>query len=123
MRRIGTPIHEFMHALGFFHEHTRYDRDEFVKIKFENIGRGRENNFVKDDEKKTTTFGIPYDFNSVMHYSARAFSKNSKKTIVPRAWRRGLRMGQRFRFSPLDVDKVNVAYNCNKDDEKKNKTY
>ena len=31
--RQGTAIHEFMHALGFQHEHSRKDRDDFVKVK------------------------------------------------------------------------------------------
>jgi hypothetical protein len=38
--RIGTPLHELMHALGFVHEQNRYDRDNFVRILFSNIKQG-----------------------------------------------------------------------------------
>ena len=39
----GTLLHELMHAAGFFHEHTRPDRDTYVRIDFDNIieGKGR----------------------------------------------------------------------------------
>jgi len=30
-----------MHALGFYHEQARDDRDDFVKIHFENIESGK----------------------------------------------------------------------------------
>lgn len=33
----GRAMHELMHALGVFHEQSRWDRDKFVKIHMENI--------------------------------------------------------------------------------------
>ena len=36
----GHAIHEMMHVLGFFHEHSRFDRDKYVKVLWWNIQRG-----------------------------------------------------------------------------------
>lgn len=33
----GRAVHELMHALGVFHEQSRWDRDKFVKINYDNI--------------------------------------------------------------------------------------
>ncbi|EEC10942.1 conserved hypothetical protein [Ixodes scapularis] len=33
----GTILHEFLHALGFEHEHARIDRDNYIKVYRSNI--------------------------------------------------------------------------------------
>jgi hypothetical protein len=36
----GIVPHELLHALGFYHEHTGSDRDQYVKINWEYIPQG-----------------------------------------------------------------------------------
>merc|ERR1711934_525870 len=77
----GTIEHEFYHAIGVWHTQSRTDRDDHVKINLENIIDGDQHNFVKKSESEVSEFGLPYDFESVMHYSDTAYSKNGKRTI------------------------------------------
>lgn len=82
LSKIGTPLHELMHAVGYTHEQNRWERDNYVDIVWSNIQQGKDNNFKKSTKELTDGFGVPYDFNSVMHYSEKAFSVNGKPTIV-----------------------------------------
>lgn len=82
-RRHGVIVHELMHAIGFYHQHSASDRDQWIKINWDNIKNGRTHNFKKYSESTVTNFDIPYDYESVMHYSTRAFSKNGRPTIEP----------------------------------------
>lgn len=38
----GNIVHEIAHALGFFHEHSRPDRDEYVSVLWDNVEDGEQ---------------------------------------------------------------------------------
>jgi hypothetical protein len=74
-----VPIHEIGHAVGLWHEQSRADRDKYIKILKENIDPDKLYNF---DQHVTDGDDIgPYDYCSIMHYRADAFSKNGQPTI------------------------------------------
>ena len=38
---VEVTMHEILHALGFYHEHTRRDRNTFISINTDNILPGK----------------------------------------------------------------------------------
>ncbi|WMS86806.1 M12 family metallopeptidase [Pleionea litopenaei] len=78
----GAAVHELGHAVGFFHEQTRTDRDNFVTIYWNNIQSGMEYNFYKTSTNEGQNYGA-YDYYSIMHYPTWAFSSNNQATIWP----------------------------------------
>ncbi|GAV00589.1 hypothetical protein RvY_11415 [Ramazzottius varieornatus] len=105
----GTVQHEILHEIGFFHEQSRNDRDEYVTIVWDNVVNGTKNkNF---NAERTDNLNMPYDYASIMHYEENAFAIDSMKpTIVPRI--RGVKLGNREGLSLLDVEKINRLYEC-----------
>ncbi|XP_049830123.1 hatching enzyme 1.2-like [Schistocerca gregaria] len=107
----GVVQHELMHALGFWHEHSRADRDAYVTVLLRNVVPGLEYNFQKYSWQMVQSLGLPYDTGSLMHYGRLAFSRDGRSpTIVPRDPR--VAIGQRRGFSEVDVAKINLLYGC-----------
>jgi len=74
-----------LHTLGMRHEQARSDRDEHVTIVFTKIKPGMGHNFKKNNPAHNfTTYGLPYDYGSVLHYSRNAFSVDGNDTIIPK---------------------------------------
>ncbi|XP_078594443.1 zinc metalloproteinase nas-13-like [Branchiostoma floridae x Branchiostoma japonicum] len=109
----GVAIHEFMHAAGFWHEQSRFDRDDWVTIQWENIQEDKKHNFNRYSEIMVSGLGVSYDYGSVMHYSATALSINGRPTIVATVTGAPY-FGQRTGFSDEDVFKLNRLYSCSK---------
>ncbi|NXX87684.1 MEP1B protein, partial [Centropus bengalensis] len=110
--RIGTIQHEFLHALGFWHEQSRSDRDDYVSIIWDRIQSGKGHNFNKYDDKTSDSLNVPYDYTSVMHYSQNAFRNGTEPTIITNIPDFMDVIGQRMDFSDYDLQKLNQLYNC-----------
>ncbi len=92
---MGTVVHECFHSLGVLHEQSRCDRDNHVTINYANVRDGFEGNFDRFCEGFQDYFD--YDYDSIMHYGAKAFSTNDEPTIVPK--RAGVTIGRRAGLS------------------------
>ncbi|KAJ1182622.1 hypothetical protein NDU88_007808 [Pleurodeles waltl] len=105
----GIIQHEIEHSLGFYHEHTRSDRDQYVDILWNNIAKDDWGSFEKKD---SNTLGLPYDYKSVMHYDRKTLSNMPwQPSILPKP-DPTVEIGQRYGLSNLDVAKVKKLYNC-----------
>ena len=67
----GTIMHELLHIVGFQHEQSRSDRDEYVDVIMDNIVQQvqMKKNFNRHDTKNL----VIYDYNSVMQYPRKVF--------------------------------------------------
>nr|WP_253910474.1 M12 family metallopeptidase [Pyxidicoccus fallax] len=101
----GNTIHEIGHALGLWHEQSREDRNNYVRIRTENILAGYEHNFSQQIADGDDI--LAYDYGSIMHYPRTAFSSNGLPTIEPLG---GQAIGQRDALSITDAATVARLY-------------
>jgi hypothetical protein len=59
--QVGIVMHELMHAVGFFHEQSRADRDKFIQININNVVPETRFNFDKHDLNSIQHLDAPYD--------------------------------------------------------------
>lgn len=102
-------VHEWMHTIGFLHEQNREDRDQYVKVIWDNIEELHHPQFKKLPNHFMGISGRPFDYNSVMLYHSMIFSAvpgepallTSDGDLIPVS--QGL-------LSEEDVNRVNLAY-------------
>jgi Astacin (Peptidase family M12A) len=111
---LGVALHEFGHALGLWHEQSRPDRDQWVRILPDNIQDKFKNNFELKDDPDVARANGPYDFGSIMHYGLNAFSKNNQPTIQVKnpAGVDLTQIGQRGTLSAGDILALADLYNA-----------
>ena len=69
--QLGLPVHEIGHAIGFWHEHARPDRDDYVTVNTSYFYPRFMSNFLKLNKTLVdTVVSVPYDYGSIMHYAA-----------------------------------------------------
>ncbi|CAJ0596148.1 unnamed protein product [Cylicocyclus nassatus] len=103
-------LHELFHVIGLFHEHMRFDRDNYVTVHYDNVERRYWSQFQKLTLWQATTYNIPYDYKSIMHYSKTSFAKPgtiSMETKDPR-----YQLSTAKAATPSDYLKVCKIYEC-----------
>ena len=117
------PAHELGHVIGFFHEHERWDRDQFVTIHYENIKPGRAGDYDWIAKTNWMVSSLPYDYQSIMHYRICWASKcesECKDGIgdspcaviepVEKKYDRVIGQWSDNKISKLDADRARLAY-------------
>ena len=82
-----TIQHEFTHALGFLHEQSRPDRDNYLNIHQDAIEASNQYNYFKLPENQFLDLSEQYDPNSAMHYKYHYFQtaeaeQNNRPTMT-----------------------------------------
>ncbi|EDO33955.1 predicted protein, partial [Nematostella vectensis] len=104
--------HEIGHSVGFWHEHNRPDRDNYIQVLWENVVDEFHDAFEKRKwGTEVTDYGSQYDFASIMHYPFTAFSKNGRPTIKAIADMQG--KTPYVALSADDAMQTNAMYKCN----------
>ncbi|EPB69057.1 astacin [Ancylostoma ceylanicum] len=111
--RVGTAAHEIGHTLGFFHTHSRHDRDKFILFNRENVESKYLDEFTKQTTLTNENYGIPYDYGSIMHYGATMASLDGQPTMLARDGNYTQTLGSPF-VSFYDLIMMNFHYGCNR---------
>ena len=95
-----------MHAVGFWHEHSRADRDKYIRIFWDNIDGGKSNTNYEIQEEDSMIG--EYDVCSIMHYGL--YGSHGKKMELKHKNTCGYSIGDAPTFTASDIWKINTFY-------------
>lgn len=101
--------HEVMHALGFLHEQNRNDRDQFIKIHWDNIRQDYTEQFKKIPETIFPVEQAKFDFKSTMLYPPFAFALSPSLPTITTNEGEFYQSGRSW-LSEGDLNKIKVFY-------------
>ena len=114
-------MHEIGHAIGFYHEHSRPDRNKYVEIIYSNIDMidpKLRNDYRLLNRSEVNSLGVGYDYNSIMHYDRYRTIVDSNGSYVRleiiRPRDPNITIGEARGLSPLDIIQTNKFYSCSK---------
>ncbi|CAJ0607361.1 unnamed protein product [Cylicocyclus nassatus] len=98
---------------SFSNKSPRYDRDNYVTLNKGNIPPKQLNtDFNLETQRTSNNYGVPYDYGSLMHYSAYAFAKDERiPTLIPKDENYVDTMGSTM-LSFYDILLMNKHYGC-----------
>lgn len=70
-----------------------------------------QHNFLKHDESEMDLLNEPYDYDSVMHYSAHSFAIDRDRVTIE-VLQPGVTIGQRTHLSDIDIEEIKIRYGC-----------
>ncbi|WKX99295.1 hypothetical protein Q1695_014296 [Nippostrongylus brasiliensis] len=108
---VGTATHELGHTLGFFHTHSRHDRDQYITVNIIELEVSSMSQFRKESKQRNENYGFPYDYGSNLHYGVYSGTATGRPVLVPHKIDFEETLGSRF-LSFYDILMMNVHYGC-----------
>lgn len=106
-------MYELLHTVGFEHEMSRRDRDQYIIINRQNIQPKLKFAFDYSDQSFGRQDILKYDYLSIMHYPKNAFSLNNNPNLIQTKQPEFQdKIGNRANFSQVDLHMIKLLYKC-----------
>lgn len=109
----SIAIHEFMHAIGFEHEHKRPDRDSYLNVDLAAVEPASyQSQFHQISRDVWDPHGVGYDISSIMAYGPYDFTGDTHDPVITEMNDRQKPMvtGQRVTMSIFDSEQIKKMY-------------